>query len=161
MQIEIVFEIAAHAPQPVGRAVVEVALLGGLAGIETTAQQIGKIEVGRIGGAGAGAPGEANPQIKIGREGRLRDVDSRHLVEVHAGIDDLLPPRETAVAEVEHAAGRDLGAGRVDHRHKLDGSGFEQRAVESADPGRLLPSTFRCEPKRPGQARHRMRRAVE
>src|SRR5262245_62323625 len=40
-------------------------------------------------------------------------------------------------------------------------SGFEQRLVETADAGRLLPSTFRREPKRSGQTRDRMRRTVE
>src|SRR5262249_61811906 len=68
---DIVLEIAAHAPQPVGGAVVEIALLGRLAGIEAAAQQVGEIQVGRIAGAGAGAVGKANPQVKVGREGGL------------------------------------------------------------------------------------------
>src|SRR5262245_18833271 len=100
MQVEIVLEVTTHPPQPVGHAVVEVALLGGMGRIETAANEIRKIDLLRIGAARSVAR-EADPQVEIGGEGRLRDIDARELVEEDAGVDDLLAPREPRLAEID------------------------------------------------------------
>ena len=92
MQVEIVFEIAAHFPQTVNRPVAQLALGCGLVGIEAAAREGRELDVGRVRWVGAAVPRISHPQIKIGREGRLRDVDACDLVEEHAGVDDALQP---------------------------------------------------------------------
>src|SRR6516164_5568234 len=57
-------------------------------GIEGAAHEVGNVDLGRVGGARAGVACKTHPQIEISREGGLRDVDPRDLVEVDAGVDD-------------------------------------------------------------------------
>jgi hypothetical protein len=90
MQIEIILEIAAHAPQPIGGAVVEVALGDRDFAVGAAANDIRKINFRRIGGAGPGNSAVSQPQIKIRSEARLGDVDARNVVEINARIDNLL-----------------------------------------------------------------------
>src|SRR5215469_11560924 len=143
VQVEIVPEVPTHVPEAVSGAVVEVAFLGRPLGIEVAPHQVRKINVGRIGRARVSAADEADPEIKVGREGGLVDVDARDFVQKDAAVDDLLAPRVTTRAEVYQGAGGELGAGRGGHGHQLDRSRLEERAVEAAKPGHLLPAALR------------------
>jgi hypothetical protein len=94
MEIEVVLEIAAHTPQAVGRAVVEVALRGLQFSVGGAAHQVGKIDLRRVGRARARKARETEPEIEVAGEPGLRDVQPRNLVEIDAGVDDPLTARE-------------------------------------------------------------------
>jgi hypothetical protein len=84
MQIEVVLEVAAHLPEAIGGAVVEIALRRRARRIEAAAHEIGKVDLGRYRNAAIAAAREPHPEIKIGGERRLCDVEPGDLVE--AGI---------------------------------------------------------------------------
>jgi hypothetical protein len=96
VQVEIVLEVPAHVPEPVHGAVVEVSFLGRPLGIEVALHQVGKINVGRIGRARVGAVDVADPELKVGREDGLGDVDARDFVQKDAGVGDPLAARVPA-----------------------------------------------------------------